>query len=205
MAPKYKLTYFDIKGVGEHIRYVLSYGGADFEDKRIKQEDWPKFKSSTPYGKLPLLEVDGKEVYQSAAIGRYLAKQFNLLGSNDWEALQIDCTVDTITDLRLAILGAYIYEENEEAKAKKIQTLRKETLPMYLSKLDKQVKDNGGHFVGGKLTWADLYFSSHLDTWGVLFGKPVTDDYPNLKVVYDKVNALPAIKAWIAKRPVTEW
>ncbi|XP_067008870.2 glutathione S-transferase-like [Anabrus simplex] len=205
MAPKYKLTYFDFRGLGEPIRYLLSYGGADFEDNRIKMEDWPKFKSSTPYGKMPLLEVDGKEVYQSLAICRYLAKQFKLIGSNDWEALQIDCTVDTITDLRLAISGAYYYEENEEAKAKKIQILQKETLPMYLSKLDKQVKDNGGHFVGGKLTWADLYFASVNDTWGVVLGKLPTDDYPNLKVVYDKVNALPAIKAWIAKRPVTQW
>ncbi|XP_068085035.1 glutathione S-transferase-like isoform X1 [Anabrus simplex] len=150
MAPKYKLTYFDIKGLAEPIRYLLSYGGVDFEDNRISKDEWAKMKPSTPYGKMPLLEVDGKVVYQSSAICRYLAKQFNLLGSNDWEALQVDATVDTITDLRLAIAGAS-FEEDKGAKAKKLETLEKETLPLYLSKLDKQVKDNGGHFIGGKV------------------------------------------------------
>lgn len=54
-----------------------------------------------PFGQMPSLEYDGKLAHQSVAIARYLAKQVNLTGNNDWENLEIDAAVDTITDLRL--------------------------------------------------------------------------------------------------------
>lgn len=53
-----------------------------------------------PFGQVPVLEVDGKMINQSMAICRYLAKQCSLVGKNDWEALEIDATVDSINDLR---------------------------------------------------------------------------------------------------------
>lgn len=53
-----------------------------------------------PFGKVPVLEVDGKKLHQSATICRYLAKQCGLAGKNDWESAEIDATVDTIHDLR---------------------------------------------------------------------------------------------------------
>jgi len=56
---------------------------------------------ATPFGQAPVLEIDGKQIHQSAAICRYLAKQFGLNGSNDWEALEIDAIVDTFTDFRM--------------------------------------------------------------------------------------------------------
>lgn len=45
MAEKYKLTYFELKALGEPIRFILSYGGVDFEDIRIPSQDWPTIKS----------------------------------------------------------------------------------------------------------------------------------------------------------------
>lgn len=53
-----------------------------------------------PFGKVPVLEIDGKKIDQSTAICRYLAKQCDLAGKDDWEALEIDAAVDTIHDLR---------------------------------------------------------------------------------------------------------
>lgn len=40
MAPKYKLSYFTIKGLGEPIRYLLSYGNIEFEDVRYDFDTW---------------------------------------------------------------------------------------------------------------------------------------------------------------------
>lgn len=51
-----------------------------------------------PFGKLPVLEIDGKVCHQTMAICRYLAKKLNLAGRNDWESLQIDIVVDTLID-----------------------------------------------------------------------------------------------------------
>jgi glutathione S-transferase len=53
-----------------------------------------------PFGMLPILEIDGKPVGQSNAIARYLAKQYGLAGRDEWESLQCDMLVDTLTDLK---------------------------------------------------------------------------------------------------------
>jgi hypothetical protein len=44
MAPAYKLTYFNVKALGEPIRFLLSYGGVEFEDRRLQGEEWPQLK-----------------------------------------------------------------------------------------------------------------------------------------------------------------
>ncbi|XP_067008871.1 glutathione S-transferase-like [Anabrus simplex] len=203
MAPKYKLTYFNLRGLGEPIRFLFHYGGIAFEDNRIEFADWPKVKDSTPFGKLPVLEVDGKPFPQGASIARYVAKQVGLAGKDDLEALEIDSVVDTLVDLRLALAGFY-FESDEAVKQKKKDIALKETVPSMLSKLDARVKENGGYFVGGKLTWADVYFSAIHATFNHFMGENAIAKYPNLKAIVDKVEEIPAIKAWIEKRPVTD-
>jgi len=203
MAPTYKLTYFNVKALAEPIRFLLSYGGVEFEDYRIEKEDWPQLKPSTPFGKTPVLEVDGKQIHQSSAICRYLAKQFGLNGSNDWEALEIDAIVDTFTDFRQQI-ALYHYEQDEASKEKKWGTLKNETIPFYMPKFEEVVKKNDGHFVGGKLTWADIYFVAFLDYLNVMAKEDLVENYPKLKALKEHVLALPAIKAWVEKRPESQ-
>ncbi|NP_001165924.1 glutathione S-transferase S8 isoform X1 [Nasonia vitripennis] len=200
--PSYKVTYFNIKGLGEPIRFILSQAGVDFVDDRVESADWPKIKPTTPFGQMPVLEVDGKKINQTNAICRYLAKQYGLAGANDWENLEIDATVDTIHDLR-AKIGAYYYETNAEAKAEK-EKAAKELVPFYVERLDEQVKKNGGYFVGGKLTWADLLFVAVLGYMNGIAKEDIIAKVENLKALREKVLNLPNIKAWVAKRPETE-
>lgn len=44
--PEYKVTYFNIKGLAEPLRYLLAYGNIDYEDVRVERENWPALKSS---------------------------------------------------------------------------------------------------------------------------------------------------------------
>ncbi|KDR24333.1 glutathione S-transferase-like [Zootermopsis nevadensis] len=203
MPQKYKLSYFCVKALGEPIRFLLSYGGVEFEDYRFEKEQWSQIKPTTPFGKAPVLEIDGKQTHQSAAICRYLAKQFGLNGSNDWEALEIDAIVDTLTDFRQQIAN-YYYDQDEATKEKKWGPLKNETVPYYMSKFDEVVKKNEGYFVGGKLTWADIYFVGILDYLNGMVKEDLVEKYPNLKALKEKILALPPIKAWVEKRPDSE-
>lgn len=76
--PEYKLIYFKVRGRGEFLRYILKEGGQSFTEEEVTMENWPEKKSKMPMGQVPVLEVDGKMLAQSVAIGRYLANEHGI-------------------------------------------------------------------------------------------------------------------------------
>lgn len=46
MAPQYKLTYFNGRGLAEIIRLIFAQAGVDYEDIRIEKDEWPALKES---------------------------------------------------------------------------------------------------------------------------------------------------------------
>ncbi|XP_063925672.1 glutathione S-transferase-like [Zophobas morio] len=204
MAPSYKLTYFDGRGLAETSRFLFKYGGIEFEDVRIKKEEWPQWKEKFAFGQVPVLEHEGKQVGQSIAIARYLAKKVKLAGNDDWENLEIDAIVDTINDLRLKLVPIF-YEQDEAKKKALIEVVSKESFPYYLPRLETVVKKNNGHFALGRLTWADFYFATISPVFDFFTGSDTLADYPTLKAAREKVNEIPAIKKWIETRPKTDF
>ncbi|XP_060535714.1 glutathione S-transferase-like isoform X2 [Cylas formicarius] len=200
MAPNYKLIYFDAPGRAETIRYIFAVAGVEYEDYRFPKEKWPELKKEMPFGKVPVLEIDGRQVAQSNAIARYLAKQFGLAGKSDWEALQSDVLVDTLEDLKMSMMGPMREQDPIRKEEQKVKVM-KEVVPYYLSKFEKIVSENGGFSVGSELTWSDLAFAVSLDYFEQVYGGDALRPYPALKGLKDKVHALPAIADWIAKRP----
>ncbi|GMT14030.1 hypothetical protein PFISCL1PPCAC_5327, partial [Pristionchus fissidentatus] len=80
------------------IRQLLSLAEVEFEDIRITHEQWPEFKPKTPFGQMPLLEVDGTQIPQSFAICRYIASQHGLAGKTPFEAAWVDALADQYKD-----------------------------------------------------------------------------------------------------------
>ncbi|KAF7991206.1 hypothetical protein HCN44_002768 [Aphidius gifuensis] len=200
--PSYKLTYFNITGLGEPIRYLLSYGGVDFEDKRVSFDEWPALKSQMPMGQMPLLEIDGKKYNQSQAILRYLAKKFKVAGGDDDEAYEIDNAVDTMADMRIA-LATWHFEADAAAKERQKEKAFSK-MDLVLGKLEETVKKNSGYLVRGKLSWADISLAAYNDFLSKVIGKSLVADYPELKKLIEKVSAVPNIKKYLEKRPVTQ-
>merc|ERR1712018_348969 len=126
MAPKVKLTYFNLRGRAEPSRLLLAYGGISYEDCRLTPafedpKEWSELKPKTPYGSLPLLEWDGTCIAQSMAVARFIAKEVGLAGRCNMECAQIDEIIDAINDMANA--GARAFFSKDEAQMKKHATV----------------------------------------------------------------------------------
>jgi glutathione S-transferase len=200
--PKLKLTYFAGRGRAEITRWIFAEAGVEFEDNRIEGKDWAKLKDSTPYGQLPLLEVDGVTLAQSSAIERYAARLAGLAGKNDLENAKADSIVEALHDaVKNFMTAAFTKDKDEQAKL--FKSYWENDWVKWGAILEKTLKANGdgkGYFVGEGVTFADLHFGVIAEN---LTGanKDVFKDFPLLGGLADRVTGRDKIAAWIKKRP----
>ncbi|CAJ0574724.1 unnamed protein product, partial [Mesorhabditis spiculigera] len=199
----YKLTYFAFNGLGENCRQLFALANVDFEDDRVEVEDWPKVKPTTPFGQMPILEVEGKRIPQSKAIARYLARKFGFAGQTELEQAEVDAWGDQISDYIMETIFYFRYKTgfasgDPEAEFKNVVIpARERFFPIVV----KQLKENGsGYLIGNKVTWADLYLNNHVETF-MNFDAGYLDKYPEILAHLKKVRDIPALKKWIEKRP----
>lgn len=175
----------------------------------------------TPMGQVPMLEIDGKKLYQSTPISRFLGKQYGLAGRDDWENLEIDMIAATIEDFRVSMVK-YMYEPNEEVKNRLKEVALKESLPFFTQKLNEIVGKNKGYLALGRvnktliiqgqvvhnflffqLTWVDFTFAGIISYLNRAAEEDITAKNPKLKAVVDHVFNQKGVKEYIAKRPET--
>lgn len=76
-----------------------------FEDDRITPEAWRSRKSTTLYGRVPVLTVDGVQCAQACAMLRYAGRLSGLYPAHDpWVAFFVDELVYTVNDTFRLIL-----------------------------------------------------------------------------------------------------
>jgi glutathione S-transferase len=201
-TPKLKLTYFAGRGRAEITRWIFAEAGIEFEDNRIEGKDWGKLKDTTPYGQLPLLDVDGVILAQSSAIERYAARLGGLAGKNDLENAKADSIVEALHDAVKAFMTAAFTKDKDE-QAKLFTAYWSGDWVKWGAILEKVLKSNGegkGWFVGDGLTFADLHFGVIAEN---LTGanKDAFKDFPLLGALAERVQSRDKIAAWIKKRP----
>ncbi|CAI5443310.1 unnamed protein product [Caenorhabditis angaria] len=203
----YKLTYFPFRGAAETIRQIFAFAGQTYVDFRLPMEQWEGFKDSTPFGKLPILEVDGKVLGQSHAIARYLANEFGLNGKNEWEKAEVNSLADQFADYILearpylmALSGFYPGDPIQLRTSLFLPTIDK-----HISIFERILEENSsGFLVGNSLTWVDLLLSQHIEQ--ILYTDlAALEKFKNVLKHRKMVQNLPAIKSWIARRPETPW
>nr|ABR09273.1 glutathione S-transferase 3 [Laminaria digitata] len=203
MAPKLVLTYFDIPGAAEPIRWALEQSGQEWEDKRLTGEEFGVVKPSLPNGQLPVLEVDGYTLPQSMTILRYVGKLGGLHPSDDLEAAKCDAVLDAAVDFYINVRPAYT-EKDQAKQLEMFGDLAVNYIPKWLANVEKQLAATEGIYFAEKMSVADIMITTRLKTLrdGNYNGVPTTifdSSYPNLNALYDSIVGEPKIAAFIAK------
>lgn len=205
--PKYTLTYFDGRGFAEVSRWLFAAAGQPFDDVRLshdgEREDWKKLKPTTPFGQLPVLDVDGFKLCQSSTIALYLADEFGFAGKNKLERARIHMICDCLSDVAKNIFPILITQD--ASKKTELKEKFEVELKTAFENFEKFVTANGdtGYFVGDKATLADYSFSVNVDRLKDIQLESHLDNFPKLKQLDENVRADPKIAEWIAKRPVS--
>ena len=154
-------------------------------------------------GQLPYLTVGSLKLPQSVSIARFLAKRFNLYGSDDIEQAKTDAVVDTVTDLQNAYYKR-IFSVKEEERDSAKKAFVAEEAAAHLEKIEKLISlwGSNGHSVGSSLKWSDLHiwnFNSELKA----IDANVLEKYPGVVAVNKTVESHPKLGEYIKNRPVT--
>ena len=154
--PQLKLNYFDFHGGrAEPVRLALHLGGVAFEDHRFTFPEFAAFRTTTPFGQVPTLHVDGVQVTQSDAILRYAGKLAGLYPTDPLQALLCDEVAYVVEEASVRI-GPTFRMSGEEQKAARL-ALVNGSMPVYLAWLQAQLEAHGGEFFAdNRLTVADL-------------------------------------------------
>lgn len=194
-----KLTYFNFAGGrGEASRLAFHIAGAEWEDDRLT-ESWPEKKPTTPFGGLPLLELEGKGVLsQSNAILSYIGREHGLLPTDSWEVARHEALMNAVEELR-AHAGATSRDDEEEKKAAR-EAFAGGYLQQWAAGASEEIE---GPFVAGEeLSVADLKLYVALRSYrrGVYDHIPtdVLDTFPKLVGLLEAVAKHPKVVEWNA-------
>jgi len=210
---KIVLHYFNARGRGECIRWLLHLAKVDFEDNRINMEDWPKHKADAPTGQMPYITCTdtktGKSVSmaQTYTILRNIACRHHLAGKTPCEHGRVDEFAECFRDVAEASAHAF-FEKDAERKEAMIKKLKEETGPRIFGYLEKAITENDGHhLVGECFTYADVLVACFVDNFKHLKTKEEMEawgaKFPKLFAMSQAVAETPQIKEWLAKRPAT--
>ena len=209
---KITLYYFKIPfWRAEVTRLSLFIGDIPFEDYRIENEDYDKFKKTgelpnkkiAPFKQLPVLDVDGKIFAQTGAIARFCGKLSGLYPKNDnYKAALIDQIIEAAQDINYLVTLSSRDKDPERKKMAR-DILANRHLPKWFKFLENILKQNTDsvYFVESNLTIADLAIWRLLG-WlksGMLDGVPTTilDNYENLNKLREQIYKNPKVIKWM--------
>lgn len=199
-----RLTYFAFDGSrGLECRLALSLAGLSFDDHRVRRDAWSALKPTTPFGSLPLLEVDGQVLAQCNAILTWVGRGHDLHPKDLWAAAQHESLMASVEDLRGRIPGGDL---DADAQRSAREAFAEGWLAQWADTVSNAIR---GPFVDGKQVHVvdiKLYVILRSFITGAYDHLPfsVFDAWPKLGALYHAMDAHPGVRSWFASRPVRE-
>merc|ERR1711935_236450 len=199
--PLPKFAYWNCQGLGQPVRMVLKFNNEAYEDTAYDlrtPDDWHKIAKSKlgseglPFPNLPYY-IDGDiKLSQSSTVLKHVGRKYNMYGTNDTEAAQIDMLIDVSMDMRYGLaMAAYAQPDFEQMKKDMTERFQ----PVF-----KKVSEFLGskkYLMGDSVTVADFpmyhamkYYSAMNEDILSEFGNLLDfikrfEDHPNVKAFLD--------------------
>jgi glutathione S-transferase len=154
-------------------------------------------KHKTPFGQLPVLELNGRVLTHSNSIARFLGNELGLSESDNWHAAQLDALVDGMQDVYGALLGVITEKDAERAVSLLRQVRRRSIKPKLLIYESFLQNSKSGFFGSEKVSWADFVLFCNfggLAEWAHVHLK----HFPAISTFCATMEALPAVARWMA-------
>jgi glutathione S-transferase len=201
---KPKVTYFDFAGSrGEEVRLALVIAGMDFDDNRVKSDDFAQIKSDLPFGSLPVFEVSGRGVFaETNAILRLIGRVKHLHPDDPWDGARHDAVLDAGEELRQRLSATSRIADAAEKKAAR-QVLAADYIPRWAKGVERLI--GKGPFVGGAhpaVADIKVYMIDKAISGGTYDDIPTTvlDPFARLKAVARGIASHHAVLAWYAPK-----
>ncbi|OQV13554.1 putative Glutathione S-transferase 4 [Hypsibius exemplaris] len=212
-APTYKLIYFDAPGLAEPIRWMFAYANVPFEDYRIEElptyltqkpsPKWDALKDQTPFGTVPVLEVNGnKFLGEAQAIARFVAKQVGLAGANDWDIAQADSIITYIASEFFSSVSNFAREQEPTSKKAALERaiIQLEKVGSTLEKmLQTNKSDNGSGFLVGKTPTVADFFTVTFCFTSDFIAPGKTAQFKSLLALQETLRGLHGVKEFVQK------
>jgi glutathione S-transferase len=213
----YELYYWpSIQGRGEFVRLALEEAGADYVDvareskKGMRAMEMLMEKGERPPFAPPFLQDGDFVIGQTAAILFYLGGKHDLAPKDEAGRLwthQIQLTIADFVleahDTHHPIASGLYYEDQKEEAARRTEDFRGNRVPKYLDWFETILARNPAgakHFVGDKITYADLSLFQVIAGLTYAFPKLMKRElpnYPKIAALHDAVAERPRIKAYL--------
>jgi len=177
---------------------VLHEKGIDFEVHEVDLSDKSEeFLSVSPYGKVPVLSVNGTSLYESNVVNEYLDEVYDSPGLmpdhpdgrasvRSWMAFADDYFFPSVYRVRIGLQRGYSEDEIQEAREK---------LDDALSRLEHQLERR--EYLVGEYTLADIAHAGNFHRLRVLAksGEVSLENYPNVMGWIEQVQSRESYEA----------
>ena len=190
-----ELTYFKGRGRAESTRWMLAINQIQFTNVQVttpQELASLRLTGKLPFDQMPLLEINGLCLSQSAAMIRYLARLGEFYGDNDQDAMMCDMFAGAVADFAETGLQAAFQPTAEVAITNLNDKCQK-----FGPKFEAHLAANGnGVCAGSRLSLADVVLAEALS--GYLEWCPaILETTPHIKALNERVVDQPGIAKYL--------
>lgn len=196
-----KLGYWKLRGLAQHIRFLLEYTGTEYEEKIYEfgpspdfdRSQWmdEKFKLGLDFPNLPYYVDGDHKLTQSNAILRYIARKNGLVGKTEEELIQQDVLENEALDLRMGFARLCYNPDFEKLKDEYMS----DTVPQKLAQVSNFLGEKKW-FMGDEIKFVDFAMYESLRAIKELTPSSF-DNFENLKQFMANFESLEAIKNYM--------